>query len=385
MLRIISWTAGESFTRSLFNCSWGKWRSSISPVCAQSTGGISNNWIGWVSGASSSGPTTPTVGRTNRFNKDFVYLEPDAAEFLVEHGLRLVGIDYLSIDRFESEHHPTHLVLLPKNVVILEGLNLSEVAPGRYHMVALPLNLQRRRRRAYTRDPDGRRHRKKMHHAHSENPRPRSSGFPRQPHRRSGLHSRKRHRWAVRSFLPALPPASTKRSNLRDGDKKRYLRQGRAQGSRQRQREDRAGACWARTRRNSRRSTRSCSRWTARKTNRSWAQTRCSAFRWRSHEPARSRTACRCSATSAASMRTCCPCPMMNIVNGGAHADNNLDFQEFMIMPVGAPNFPEAVRMGAEVFHSPQKDSARQRLRNFRRRRRWICAEREIQRRGVWI
>jgi enolase len=46
------------------------------------------------------------------------------------------------------------------------------------------------------------------------------------------------------------------------------------------------------------------------------------------------------------------PVPMMNIVNGGAHADNNLDFQEFMIMPVGAANFPEAVRMGAEVFHS---------------------------------
>ncbi len=49
------------------------------------------------------------------------------------------------------------------------------------------------------------------------------------------------------------------------------------------------------------------------------------------------------------------PVPMMNIVNGGAHADNNVDFQEFMIMPVGAPNFPEAVRIGAEVFHSLKK------------------------------
>jgi enolase len=45
------------------------------------------------------------------------------------------------------------------------------------------------------------------------------------------------------------------------------------------------------------------------------------------------------------------PVPMMNIVNGGAHADNNVDLQEFMIMPVGAPNFSEATRMGAEVFH----------------------------------
>ena len=43
---------------------------------------------------------------------------------------------------------------------------------------------------------------------------------------------------------------------------------------------------------------------------------------------------------------------MMNIINGGAHADNNVDFQEFMIMPVSAPTFKEAIRMGAEVFHS---------------------------------
>lgn len=46
------------------------------------------------------------------------------------------------------------------------------------------------------------------------------------------------------------------------------------------------------------------------------------------------------------------PTPMMNIINGGAHADNNVDFQEFMIMPVSAPSFKEAIRMGAEVFHA---------------------------------
>ena len=46
------------------------------------------------------------------------------------------------------------------------------------------------------------------------------------------------------------------------------------------------------------------------------------------------------------------PVPMMNILNGGSHADNSVDFQEFMIMPVGAPTFREAVRMGAEVFHN---------------------------------
>jgi enolase len=46
------------------------------------------------------------------------------------------------------------------------------------------------------------------------------------------------------------------------------------------------------------------------------------------------------------------PVPLMNILNGGAHADNNVDFQEFMVAPVGAPSFQEALRMGAEIFHS---------------------------------
>jgi enolase len=49
------------------------------------------------------------------------------------------------------------------------------------------------------------------------------------------------------------------------------------------------------------------------------------------------------------------PVPMMNVINGGAHANNNLDLQEFMIIPVGAPSFREAVRYGAEVFHALKK------------------------------
>jgi len=48
---------------------------------------------------------------------------------------------------------------------------------------------------------------------------------------------------------------------------------------------------------------------------------------------------------------TTLPVPMMNILNGGSHADNAIDFQEFMVMPVGAPSFSEAIRMGAEIFH----------------------------------
>src|SRR6267154_3449821 len=49
------------------------------------------------------------------------------------------------------------------------------------------------------------------------------------------------------------------------------------------------------------------------------------------------------------------PVPMMNILNGGAHADNSVDFQEFMVMPVGAPSFSEALRWGVEVFHALKK------------------------------
>jgi enolase len=52
------------------------------------------------------------------------------------------------------------------------------------------------------------------------------------------------------------------------------------------------------------------------------------------------------------------PVPMMNIINGGAHADNPIDFQEFMIMPVGAPTFADAVRMGSEIFHTLKKELA---------------------------
>ena len=49
---------------------------------------------------------------------------------------------------------------------------------------------------------------------------------------------------------------------------------------------------------------------------------------------------------------TTMPLPMMNIINGGAHADNSVDIQEFMILPVGAPVFPRRLRYGAEIFHA---------------------------------
>jgi enolase len=56
------------------------------------------------------------------------------------------------------------------------------------------------------------------------------------------------------------------------------------------------------------------------------------------------------------------PVPMMNILNGGSHADNSIDFQEFMVMPVKADTFSESLRMGTEDLSYPEKSSSRQRL-----------------------
>jgi len=75
------------------------------------------------------------------FRTDFTYLEPEAARCLTEMGMRLVGIDYLSIEQFKSEKHETHRILLAKGVVILEGLDLTNIAPGRYELICLPLRI----------------------------------------------------------------------------------------------------------------------------------------------------------------------------------------------------------------------------------------------------
>jgi arylformamidase len=75
------------------------------------------------------------------FYEQFVYLEPEGAQFLIERGIQLVGIDYLSIEKYKAEKHRTHFALLEKDVVVIEGLDLSGVAPGEYSLVALPLSL----------------------------------------------------------------------------------------------------------------------------------------------------------------------------------------------------------------------------------------------------
>jgi arylformamidase len=79
--------------------------------------------------------------RQPAFQEDFVYLTPDAATYLVQAGLKLVGIDYLSIDRHASKDHPAHHALLEAGVVVVEGLDLSQVEPGEYDMTCLPLRV----------------------------------------------------------------------------------------------------------------------------------------------------------------------------------------------------------------------------------------------------
>ena len=79
---------------------------------------------------------------------------------------------------------------------------------------------------------------------------------------------------------------------------------------------------------------------------------RSSASRWPRPTRRRLRPTARSTGPSAARKARILPVPLMNIVNGGAHADNRLDFQEFMIVPHGAKTFADALRMGAEVFHA---------------------------------
>jgi arylformamidase len=73
------------------------------------------------------------------FQRDFTYLTKDAADVLVEAGVKAVGIDYLSIEQFGSPDFPVHHRLLGQDVFVIEGLDLGAVTPGRYTLVCLPL------------------------------------------------------------------------------------------------------------------------------------------------------------------------------------------------------------------------------------------------------
>jgi arylformamidase len=79
--------------------------------------------------------------RGGNFREDFTYIEPDAARLLASAGIRLVGMDYLSVEKFRSEGFETHLALLSSGIVIVEGLNLTGVPAGDYELICLPLKI----------------------------------------------------------------------------------------------------------------------------------------------------------------------------------------------------------------------------------------------------
>jgi len=81
--------------------------------------------------------------KSSDFVTDFVYLTKDAAEHLVEKGIKVVGIDYLSVEQFNFKTPDAHRTLLGSGAIIIEGLNLSEVEPGDYELICLPLKIEK--------------------------------------------------------------------------------------------------------------------------------------------------------------------------------------------------------------------------------------------------
>lgn len=75
------------------------------------------------------------------FRSDYTFLTEDGARYLVDQGVKLVGVDYLSVEEFKKPGAPAHRALLSHNVVIIEGLNLSEIDPGMYELYCLPLRV----------------------------------------------------------------------------------------------------------------------------------------------------------------------------------------------------------------------------------------------------
>jgi len=79
--------------------------------------------------------------KKKRFSKNYTFLDVDAAEFLVEKRIKLVGIDYLSIEKYGEKKFPTHKILLGNNVLILEGINLEHIREGKYILFAIPMKI----------------------------------------------------------------------------------------------------------------------------------------------------------------------------------------------------------------------------------------------------
>lgn len=82
-----------------------------------------------------------TISKHAPFTEKYVYIEPDAAKELLEKGVKIVGIDYISVDAYDDANLTVHNTLLSKEVLIVEGLELSDIPEGRYEIFIMPLNI----------------------------------------------------------------------------------------------------------------------------------------------------------------------------------------------------------------------------------------------------
>jgi len=87
-------------------------------------------------------PNSALWNTQDGFHQDYTYLAEDGARFLVEQGVKVVGVDYLSVEQFKKPGAPAHRALLGNGVVIIEGLNLSDAEAGQYEMYCLPLKIK---------------------------------------------------------------------------------------------------------------------------------------------------------------------------------------------------------------------------------------------------
>lgn len=82
-----------------------------------------------------------TSWKRTEFNRDFVYITKEAATYLADIDVKLVGIDSLSVDKFDNMQGDVHRILMKKGIIIIEGLDLSMVKPGDFELIALPLKI----------------------------------------------------------------------------------------------------------------------------------------------------------------------------------------------------------------------------------------------------
>lgn len=88
------------------------------------------------------GTPNSTMLKQSQFEQDYIFISADAANYLVDMRIKLVGVDYLSVDQYQDKARPAHHILLGAGVAIVEGLDLTGVPPGDYELLCLPLKIK---------------------------------------------------------------------------------------------------------------------------------------------------------------------------------------------------------------------------------------------------